>query len=159
MGLLAAAYGVSAANHLRSEEVRGPHRSPAGHGHHPHPVGEQPLRLCAGRRRCCCSCWPGLSIGAGAAFAVNDAALVGRSTVAALAQVPAAWVLTSVALAVFGWAPRLTGAVWGLLLAFVALGEFGVLWNAPNWLMDLSPFRHSPLLPVGSGDGAGAGVS
>ena len=93
----------------------------------------------------------GVSIGAGAAFAVDDAALVGRSTVAALAQVPAAWVLTSVALAVFGWAPRLAGAVWGLLLAFVALGEFGVLWNAPEWLMDLSPFRHSPLLPVGSG--------
>ena len=76
---------------------------------------------------------------------------MGRSTVAALAQVPAAWVLTSVALAVFGWAPRLAGAVWGVLLAFVALGEFGVLWNAPDWLMDLSPFRHSPLLPVGSG--------
>ena len=59
--------------------------------------------------------------------------------------------LTSVALAVFGWAPRLAGAVWGFLLALVALGEFGVLWNAPEWLMDLSPFRHSPLLPVDSG--------
>ena len=30
-----------------------------------------------------------------------------------------------------------------------ALGEFGVLWSAPQWLMDLSPFEHSPLLPVG----------
>ena len=75
---------------------------------------------------------------------------MGRSTVASLAQIPAAWVLTSVALAVFGWVPRLAGAVWGVLLAFVALGEFGVLWNAPGWLMDLSPFRHSPLLPVGA---------
>jgi ABC-2 type transport system permease protein len=61
-----------------------------------------------------------------------------------------ATLLTSVALAVFGWVPRLAGAVWGVLLAFVALGEFGVLWNAPGWLMDLSPFRHSPLLPVGT---------
>ena len=38
---------------------------------------------------------------------------------------------------------------------FIALGEFGVLWNAPQWLMDLSPFQHTPLLPVGAG-GIGA---
>ena len=37
-----------------------------------------------------------------------------------------------------------------LLFAFTALGEFGPLWNAPQWLMGLSPFQHSPLLPVGS---------
>jgi len=55
-----------------------------------------------------------------------------------------------VVLAVFGWAPRLTAAAWGLLTVFIALGEFGVLWNAPQWLMDLSPFQHTPLLPVGS---------
>jgi len=66
---------------------------------------------------------------------------------AALAQIPAAWVITSVALTVFGWALRLTAAVWGLLAVFIALGEFGVLWNAPQWLMDLSPFQHTPLLP------------
>ena len=74
---------------------------------------------------------------------------------AGLAQIPAAWVITSAALTVFGWVPRLTTAVWGLLAVFIALGEFGVLWNAPQWLMDLSPFQHTPLLPVGSG-GIGA---
>ncbi|AOT03186.1 ABC transporter permease [Arthrobacter sp. U41] len=149
MGLLAAAYGVSSANHLRSEEA-------AGHT-------EALLGTAATRIRWASSHFAfalaavaalllvaGVSIGAGAAFAVGDAALVGRSTVAALAQVPAAWVVTGAALAVFGWAPRLAGAVWGLLLGLVALGEFGVLWNAPEWLMDLSPFRHSPLLPVDS---------
>ena len=150
MGVLAAAFGVSAANHLRSEES-------AGHT-------EALLGTATTRIRWASSHFvfalagvavllllAGVSIGVGAAFAVDDAALVGRSTVAAVAQVPAAWVVTSAALAVFGWAPRLAGAVWGLLLALVALGEFGVLWNAPEWLMDLSPFRHSPLLPVDSG--------
>ena len=92
----------------------------------------------------------GVSIGVGAALALHDGSQVLRATVASLAQVPAAWVITSAVLAVFGWAPRLTAAVWGLLAAFVALGEFGVLWNAPQWLMDLSPFQHTPLLPVGS---------
>lgn len=150
MGVLAAAFGVSAANHLRSEES-------AGHT-------EALLGTATTRIRWATSHFAfalagvavllllaGVSIGAGAAFAVDDAALVGRSTAAALAQVPAAWVVTSTALAVFGWAPRLAGAVWGLLLALVALGEFGVLWSAPEWLMDISPFRHSPLLPVDSG--------
>ena len=151
MGLLAAAYGVSSANHLRSEEAAGHTEALLGtattrvrwaSSHFVFALAGVALLLLLA----------GASIGAGAAFAVNDAALVGRSTVAALAQIPAAWVVTSVALVVFGWAPRLAGAVWGLLLALVALGEFGVLWNAPEWLMDLSPFRHSPLLPVGSGD-------
>jgi hypothetical protein len=48
--------------------------------------------------------------------------------------------------------PRLTAAVCGLLAVFIALGEFGVVCNAPQWLMDLSPFQHTPLLPVGSGE-------
>ncbi len=149
MGLLAAAYGVTAANHLRGEET-------AGHT-------EALLGTATTRSRWASSHFAfalagvtvlmvltGVSIGVGAALAVQDAGLIGRAMVASLAQIPAAWVLTSVALAVFGWVPRLAGAVWGVLLAFVALGEFGVLWNAPGWLMDLSPFRHSPLLPVGA---------
>ncbi|KRE81760.1 ABC transporter permease [Arthrobacter sp. Soil763] len=148
MGLLAAAYGVAAANHLRSEEA-------AGHT-------EALLATATTRGRWASSHYifalagvavlmalAGASIGLGAAFAVQDPALVGSATAASLAQIPAAWVLTGLALAVFGWAPRLAGAVWVVLLGFVALGEFGVLWNAPEWLMDLSPFRHSPLLPVG----------
>ena len=148
MGLIAAAYGVAATNHLRNEET-------AGHA-------EALLATATSRRRWASSHFgfalggtavlmalAGVSIGAGAALAVQDAGLVGRATAASLAQIPAAWVLAGVALAVFGWIPRLAAAVWGVLLAFVALGEFGVLWNAPGWLMDLSPFRHSPLLPVG----------
>ena len=149
MMLISAAYGVSSVNHLRSEEA-------AGHT-------EALLGTATTRGRWASSHYvfalagvavlmalAGVSIGAGAAAAVQDPGLLGRSTVASLAQIPAAWVLTSVALAVFGWAPRLAAAVWGVLLGFVALGEFGVLWNAPEWLMDLSPFRQSPLLPVGT---------
>jgi ABC-2 type transport system permease protein len=147
MGVLAAAYGISAANHLRSEESA---------GHTEALLGTATTRIrWAGSHYAVALAGVGLlqlltgvSIGIGAAAAVDNAELVGRSTVAALAQIPAAWVLTSAALAVFGWLPRMTGAVWVLLLGLIALGEFGVLWNAPEWLMDLSPFRHSPLLPV-----------
>ena len=150
MGILGAAYALAAVNRLRSEEI-------AGHT-------EALLGTATTRARWATSHFAaalagvtllmllaGLSIGAGAAVALHDSTQIGRVTLAALAQAPASWVITSVVLAVFGWAPRLTAAVWGLLVAFIALGEFGVLWNAPQWLMDLSPFRHSPLLPVGSG--------
>jgi ABC-2 type transport system permease protein len=149
MGILAAAYGLAAANHLRSEES-------AGHT-------EALLATTTTRTRWATSHYvaalagltvlmllAGLSIGAGAALTLHDGSQVGRVTLAALAQTPAAWVITSVVLALFGWVPRLTAGAWGLFLAFIALGEFGVLWNAPQWLMDVSPFQHSPRLPVGS---------
>jgi len=29
------------------------------------------------------------------------------------------------------------------------VGEFGALWKLPEWVMDLSPLRHAPTLPVG----------
>ncbi|SDP75579.1 ABC-2 type transport system permease protein [Arthrobacter sp. ok909] len=150
MGLLAAAYGLSAANRLRDEETDGHVEALLGTAttrprwatsHFAFALaGVAVLMLLSG-----------LSVGAGAAMVLSDGNQLGRITVASAAQIPAAWVMTSVVLAVFGWAPRLTGTVWGLLLLFVALGEFGVLWNAPEWVMELSPFRHSPLLPLDSG--------
>ena len=151
VGAIAAAYGVSAADRLRSEEVDG-HAEPLlatgttrlrwATSHYAIALlGVAVLMLVAG-----------LALGVSAAYSLGDPAQVGRIVAAALGQVPAAWVVTSIVLALFGWAPRFTSAVWGLLVAFVALGEFGVLWGAPSWLMNLSPLRHSPSLPVGSAD-------
>lgn len=149
LGIIAAAYGLAAANHLRSEESTGHTEALLGTGttrirwatsHYCAAMSGVALLMLLG----------GLSTGIGAALAPHDSNQVARITLAAMAQVPVAWVVTSIVLTVFGWAPRLTGALWGLLAAFVALGEFGVLWNAPRWLMGLSPFQHSPLLPVSS---------
>ena len=67
---------------------------------------------------------------------------------AALARVPAAWVLTGVVLLVFGWLPRWIPAVWAVFVAALVLGEFGALWDLPQWLMDVSPFVHSPRMPA-----------
>ena len=150
MGILVAAYGLSAANHLRSEEAT---------GHTEALLGTATTRIRWATSHCGAALagvavlmlLTGLSVGVGAALSLHDGTEVVRATVASLAQIPAAWVITSLVVAVFGWVPRLTSAVWGLLVVFIALGEFGVLWNAPQWLMDLSPFQHSPLLPVGSG--------
>jgi ABC-2 type transport system permease protein len=149
MGIIAAAYGLAAANHLRSEEAAGHTEALLGTAttrirwatsHYGAALAGVAVLMLLG----------GVSIGIGAAMALHDSSQIGRVTLACLAQIPAAWVIASAVLTVFGWAPRLTGALWGLLAVFVAFGELGVLWNAPRWLMDISPFQHSPLLPVGA---------
>jgi ABC-2 type transport system permease protein len=150
LGAIAAAYGVSAAIRLRTEEAEG----------HVEPL----LATTTTRRRWAAShvglalagvailmVTAGIAMGLATALALHDSSQFGRVLAVALAQIPAAWVMTSLVVTLFGWAPRATAAAWGVLAAFIALGEFGVLWNAPAWLMDLSPFQHTPRLPVTSG--------
>lgn len=147
LGVGAAAYGVAAMARLRSEET-------AGHA-------ELLLSTAVSRPRWASShvfvglmgilllmVCAGVGVGVGAALSLSDGSQVARVLAVSIEQVPAAWVVAALVLAVFGWIPRATTAVWGVLVAFVALGEFGVLWGAPEWLMNLSPFQHSPrLLP------------
>jgi ABC-2 type transport system permease protein len=150
-GVVAAAYGVAAALHLRAAEVDG-HAEvvlatavPRWRWAAPHLgvalVGTAALLLVAG-----------LMVGVGFGVATGEWHRVGELAVAGLARVPAAWVMVGVAFATFGWAPRAAAAAWGVFAAAVVLGEFGPLWNAPQWLMNLSPFVHSPLLPSATAD-------
>jgi len=67
--------------------------------------------------------------------------------VAALVQLPAAWVLVGLTVAAFGLASRLALVGWIALTAFLLLGEFGSLLGLHQWVMDLSPFAHTPRLP------------
>ena len=90
----------------------------------------------------------GLALGVSASLSLGSWSHFGGIVIAALAQIPAVWVITSLVMLAFGWLPRATVAVWGLLVAFVAVGEFGALWKLPEWLMNLSPLRHAPTLPV-----------
>ncbi|MBI1378018.1 MAG: ABC transporter permease [Frankiales bacterium] len=149
MAAIAAAYGISAADRMRAEESEGRAElllaTPATRvrwatGHYAVALGGSALLLVLA----------GLFAGVTAAASVGDRTLVGTVLVAALAQVPAAWVVTSLVMLAFGWLPRATVAVWGLLAAFVVVGEFGSLWKLPEWVMDLSPLRHAPSLPVGA---------
>ncbi|HVN13632.1 MAG TPA: ABC transporter permease [Kineosporiaceae bacterium] len=150
LGAIAAAYGISAAGRLRTEEVEG----------HVEPL----LATTTTRLRWAAShvtvallgvvilmVVAGVAMGTATALALHDGAQFGRVLAVALAQIPAAWVMTGLVVTLFGWAPRATPAAWGVFAVFLTLGEFGVLWNAPAWLMDLSPFQHTPRLPVTSG--------
>jgi len=89
----------------------------------------------------------GLATGLGHGLAVGDSSQVLRITTASLTRIPAAWVLVGLVVAVWGLWPRATALGWGALAAFVVVGEFGALWGVPRWVMDFSPFAHTPVLP------------
>jgi ABC-2 type transport system permease protein len=75
----------------------------------------------------------------------------------ALVQLPAAWVLAGVAMALFGLVPAATAAGWGAVVVCFLIGELGPSLNLPQWLMDVSPFTHVPKLPGGTLTGAPIG--
>jgi ABC-2 type transport system permease protein len=146
-GIIVAAYGISAADRLRSEEIDG--------------HAELLLATPASRLRWAAShtlialvgvvvilLVSGAAMGVGNALAVGEADRAGSLLTASLARVPAAWVMVGVALMLFGWLPRWVPAIWGIFVVAFAVGEFGLLWSLPQWLMDASPFVHSPRLPA-----------
>jgi ABC-2 type transport system permease protein len=148
VGIFAAAFGVSSAMRLRAEET----------GQRAEPV----LAGAVGRTRYAAShlvvALAGsavlvLAAGVGAALTraahTGDTAEWGRLLAAAAVQIPAAWVLVGIVVAVFGWAPRGTMAGWAALVVFVLIGEFGPLLKLEQWARDVSPFAHVPRLPGG----------
>jgi ABC-2 type transport system permease protein len=146
-GVLAAAAGIQAVLRLRAEEVE----------------GRAELLLSAPVSR---SRWLGanLVIAAGSVLAVTTTAGTAAATglglsglgggaaglvVAALAYVPAAAVFLALTGLVFAVVPRLSIPLgWGMLAVGLVLGEFGDLLGLPAWVQDLSPFRHTPAMPV-----------
>lgn len=74
-------------------------------------------------------------------------AQVPRVLGAAMAQLPAVWVLTGTTMALYGLAPRRVGFSWGVLVACVLLGQFGQILQLPQWSLNLSPFTHIPVVP------------
>lgn len=86
---------------------------------------------------------------AGSAASDTPADLVPLISQAALAQLPVSLVFLGVTLLVFAVLPRWTiGLGWSIVGVAAIVGIFGPLLGAPDWLVDLSPFTHSPV-PTG----------
>jgi ABC-2 type transport system permease protein len=68
----------------------------------------------------------------------------------AAVQLPALWLPAALAVALFGLLPRFTPVAWGLLVGFIAVYLLGSLANSPQWLLDLEPYAHTPLVGTGS---------
>lgn len=147
LGMIAAGYGIAATNRLHSEEESG-HASTV-------------LVTTVSRLRWAATLFGAALVGAALLVVVGGAVMAAVTSAAlgdpgqllpvftaALAQLPAAWVMAAGAAAIFGWLPRYSAGAWVVFFGLIVLGEFGVLWQAPGWLMDISPFHHTPLLPI-----------
>ena len=149
MGIIASAYGVSAAMRLRGEETA--------------QRAEPVLATATSRRSWVLShtvvslagtavLMLALGLAAGFVYSMKsgDPGRMWGVVGGALVQVPAAWVLTGLVVLGFGFAPRLAPAGWVFLVAFVLLGELGPLFELDRRVMDVSPCAHVPHLPGGS---------
>ncbi|MEW9517827.1 ABC transporter permease [Streptomyces tubercidicus] len=90
----------------------------------------------------------GLTLGLAYGLSVDDpGGQLGPVLAASLAQVPAVWTLTGLAVLAFGLFPKATTAVWALIGGCLALGWIGPSLKFPSWAMHLSPYSHLPKLP------------
>jgi polyether ionophore transport system permease protein len=147
-GIVAAAFAVSATLWLRREETEqraelvlagavGRIRWAASH-----------LAIAAAGTAIVLAC-AGLAAGIAYWVRSGDAGQVPRLLGASMAQLPAAWVLAGIAMALIGFWPALGAVAWGVLVAFLLCGLLGPLLRLPQWALDISPFTHVPKLPGG----------
>jgi ABC-2 type transport system permease protein len=93
----------------------------------------------------------GITAGATYGLIIGDVGgQVPRVLGAAMVQLPAVWVLTGTAMALYGLAPRRTGLSWAVLVGCLILGQLGRILQFPQWSLNLSPFTHIPLFPAES---------
>ena len=90
----------------------------------------------------------GLGAGLTVALITGDWGEVPRLVGASLAYVPAVWLLSGIAVALFGLAPRAALAAWAAMAFCFVIGMFGQLLSLPSWLMDISPFERTPRVPA-----------
>ncbi len=150
IGLVAAAYAVSAVARLRSDEVADRAEpllsAPVSR---PRWGGSYLLTAAAGTAAVLVA--GGLGVGLAYGIASSDVGTqVPRLIGAGLAQLPAALAVAAVGAALIGLLPTWSGpAGWAALAVCGFIGVFGPALNVPQAVLDISPFTHVPKLPGG----------
>jgi len=150
-GLVAAGYATSTVLRLRSEETG--------------ELAEQVLATATGRIRWALSYIVVAVAGSVALLAVAGAATglgyglragsVGHQVAqllgAAFAQLPATLAVAAVAVLLFGlWPEAAVPGAWTAVGLAVAIELFGQVLQLSHWVLDISPFTHTPRLPGGT---------
>lgn len=90
----------------------------------------------------------GLGLGLSSALSVSDASKLWRVATLQLVYLPAVLLLAALVALAHGWAPAWAKVVWALLAVWFVVGYLGALLHPPDWLRQLSPFTHTPGVPV-----------
>lgn len=147
-GLLAGAYAISAVLRMHAEET-GERVSPVlatptsrtrwlG-GHLAFALGGAALLLLV--------C--GLVTGALHGARIGDlTAGLGKGMLAMAIQIPPVLIMGALAMAIYGWWPRLSAVAWVALGSALVFGLLGRVLELPQILLDLSPYTHMPALPT-----------
>jgi ABC-2 type transport system permease protein len=147
LGIGAAAYAVSSALRLRSEESTGRLESVLA-------TGLSRTRWFAGSLLVTLASTAllvasgGLGMGVAYALTSERPEEVWGMTWAALVYLPAVLIVAAVAVLLFGWAPRATGVAWAVVAFTFVVGWLGTLLEIPQRVVDLSPFTHVPAVPA-----------
>ena len=146
--LLVAAYGVTSALRVRAEETSGraePVLATAA-GRPAWLAGHLSVAL-AGSALVLVSY--GLGEGVAYGLTVGDAGQVPRLAGAALAYLPAVWLIIAGTVLVIGWLPRATAPLAWIAVAYCAVVTlFADSFDLPGWVRRASPFAHTPRVPA-----------
>ncbi|MEU4712993.1 ABC transporter permease [Micromonospora purpureochromogenes] len=150
VGLAAAGYGIGAALRMRTEEAAGRAEPLLATGvHRSRWLASHLLFALVGP--VVVLAVSGLATGLTYGLSVGDVpGQLPRMLGAGLAQVPAAWVLAGLAVLLYGLLPRFAPVAWGVLVVCVLLGQLGAVLELSQWLLDVSPFTHTPQVLGGS---------
>ena len=144
VGLIAACYAVQATLRLRDEETA---------GHAEAVLATSVSRFAwAGSHLLFSLLGPALALFAeglvaGLVYTQGD---LGDILAGTMLQLPAVWVLASVAVLLFGVLPRWSLVAWAAPAACLLILLVGETLQLSQWLLDLSPFTHIPHLPGGT---------
>lgn len=90
----------------------------------------------------------GLGFGLSYGLVVSDATAPLRMAGLMAVYIPAAMALAGLAALLVGWLPRAVSLAWAVFAVCFVLGWLGGLIDPPRWLEQLSPFWHTPTVPV-----------
>lgn len=90
----------------------------------------------------------GIGLGLSASRALEDGSTLGSIVEASLAHIPGVWLTIGIAAALYGLIPKATVLIWVLITYAGVVGWLGVLLQFPQWMVNLSPLGHTPLLPA-----------
>lgn len=89
-----------------------------------------------------------LGLGLSISATLESATIIEELLHAAVAYMPAVWLVGGLAFALFGLLPKTVHFAWVLVAYSMLIVMLGGLFGFPDWTLQFTPFGHVPLLPA-----------